>query len=64
MQASLKVAQRSVWARDGLGRTFFAQARPVRPKTGTNEHDRSRFGRAHALPDGLSVVLIHAFLEL
>ena len=52
------------WAlpRDGLGRTFFAQARPVRPKTGTTEHDRSRVGRARALPDGLSVVLGRAFL--
>ena len=48
--------------RDGLGRTFFAQARPVRPKTGTTEHDRSRVGRARALLDGLSVVLGRAFL--
>ena len=48
--------------RDGLGRTFFAQARPVRPKTGTTEHDRSRVGRARALPDGLSVVLGRAVL--
>ena len=54
----------SVGIRDGLGHTFFAQARPVRPKTGTNEHDRSRFGRARALPNGLSVVLVRAFLEL
>ena len=53
-----------VVVRDGLGRTFSARARPVRPKTGTNEHDRSRFGRARALPDGLSVVLVRAFLEL
>ena len=48
--------------RDGLGRNFFAQARPVRPKTGTTEHDRSRVSRARALPDELSVVLGRAFL--
>ena len=49
-------------SRDGLGRNFFAQARPVRPKTGTTEHDRSRVSRARALPDELSVVLGRAFL--